>query len=298
MTAPSCFFWNVSYACGAAVERQPVGGEVVDAQRVVVGEQRQDVGRPSACTLAWPIRSWICLSNSGQHRHRVGHAAVHADQRDRAAAPDDVDRGVERGEPVDARRLHQLRGHRVGQQPGDLVRELRRPASRAPPCPTASITASGPRPPVSSRTTSPRSSSCSAQVERLDAVRRARAPGARAPGRRRSPARRRGAARSARPCRRSARARARPAVPPSGTPAYSHRLPRGGQHVGEVDEPVVRRPVGHLDRRVLRLRHPQVLGLSAGHLRRRAWCSRTARRPCPARAPGWSRTGCAGPGRT
>ena len=43
-------------------------------------------------------------------------------------------------------------------------------------------------------------------------------------------------------------------------------LPRGGQHVGQEEEPVVGRPVGHLDRAVLRLRHPQVLGLAAGHL--------------------------------
>ena len=44
------------------------------------------------------------------------------------------------------------------------------------------------------------------------------------------------------------------------------RLPGGRQHVGEVDEAVVGRALGHLDRPVLRLRHPQVLGLAAGHL--------------------------------
>ena len=44
------------------------------------------------------------------------------------------------------------------------------------------------------------------------------------------------------------------------------RLPRGGQDVGEVDEAVVRRALGHLDRPVLGLRHAQELGLAAGHL--------------------------------
>ena len=42
-------------------------------------------------------------------------------------------------------------------------------------------------------------------------------------------------------------------------------LPGGGQHVGQVDEAVVGRPVGHLDVGVLRLRHPQVLGLPSWH---------------------------------
>jgi hypothetical protein len=52
--------------------------------------------------------------------------------------------------------------------------------------------------------------------------------------------------------------------------AVGHRrvldgLPGGRQDVGEVDEPVVRRALGDLDRRVLRLRHAQELGLPAGH---------------------------------
>ena len=45
-----------------------------------------------------------------------------------------------------------------------------------------------------------------------------------------------------------------------------HRLPRGGQDVGEEEEAVVRRPVGDLDRPVLRLRNAQELGLAAGDL--------------------------------
>jgi hypothetical protein len=38
-----------------------VGGELIDAERVLVGEQRQDLVDP-VLTLAWPMRSWICLS--------------------------------------------------------------------------------------------------------------------------------------------------------------------------------------------------------------------------------------------
>ena len=45
-----------------------------------------------------------------------------------------------------------------------------------------------------------------------------------------------------------------------------HRLPGGRQDVGEVDEAVVGRAVGHLDRQGVAERHPQVLGLTAGHL--------------------------------
>ena len=45
-----------------------------------------------------------------------------------------------------------------------------------------------------------------------------------------------------------------------------HGLPGGGQHVGEVEEALVGRAVGDHDGAVLRLRHPQVLGLPAGHL--------------------------------
>jgi hypothetical protein len=43
-------------------------------------------------------------------------------------------------------------------------------------------------------------------------------------------------------------------------------LPGGGQDVGQVDEAVVERGVGHLDRQRVAERHPQVLGLAAGHL--------------------------------
>src|ERR1700761_1662280 len=45
-----------------------------------------------------------------------------------------------------------------------------------------------------------------------------------------------------------------------------HRLPRGWQNIGEVDEPLVRRPLRDLDRAELRLGNPQQLGLAAGNL--------------------------------
>ena len=44
------------------------------------------------------------------------------------------------------------------------------------------------------------------------------------------------------------------------------RLPRRGEHVGQIDEAVVRRPLGDLDRPVLRLRHAQELRLTPRHL--------------------------------
>ena len=43
-------------------------------------------------------------------------------------------------------------------------------------------------------------------------------------------------------------------------------LPRGRQHVGEEQEAVVGRSLGHLDRPVVGLRDAQVLGLPAGDL--------------------------------
>ena len=82
--------------------------------------------------------------------------------------------------------------------------------------------------------------------------------------------------------RRSARGRRRRRVPPSGIAGVLDRLPGRRQHVGEVDEALVGRALRHLDRAELRLRDAQQLRLAAGHLRRRASCSRTAPRPCPA----------------
>ena len=72
------------------------------------------------------------------------------------------------------------------------------------------------------------------------------------------------------------------------------RLPRRREDVGEVDEAVVGRALGHLDRAELRLRAPAATRPGRPAPGRRAWCSRTAPRPCPARAPASSRTATAG----
>ena len=48
---------------GRLVERQLVGGEVVDAERVARRSSSGMMSSTQRLTLAWPIRSWICLSN-------------------------------------------------------------------------------------------------------------------------------------------------------------------------------------------------------------------------------------------
>ena len=55
-------------------------------------------------------------------------------------------------------------------------------------------------------------------------------------------------------------------LPPLRHVGVDDRLPRRRQHVGEVDEPLVRRTVGHLDVGELGLGHPQVLRLAARDL--------------------------------
>ena len=195
--------------------------------------------------------------------------------------------------------------------PGLLDHLLRRPrraaarrsggraCRRATPCasmPTASMTEIGPRPSVSSRTASGRSSS-SLEVERLDAVRaRAREPlghevDADHPA---------GAA-----VLRDARAHLadRPEAEHEDGLAVGHvgvldRLPGGRQHVGEVDEAVVGRAFGHLDRPVLRLRHAQELGLAAGHLAVELRVAEQRGAGAVLAGPGSSRTATAGPCRT
>jgi hypothetical protein len=51
----------------------------------------------------------------------------------------------------------------------------------------------------------------------------------------------------------------------AGDPGVLDRLPGRRQHVGQQDEPLVGRTVGDRDRRVLRLRHAEELGLPARH---------------------------------
>ena len=158
---------------GAAAPRPAARGGWRSRRRRA-GRRRRSSGRMSSTqrrTFAWPIRSCTCLSNSVQHRHRVGHAAVDPDQRDRAAA------AHQRRSPGRAPRAGR---RRPSASPSRRPRRAAAPAilcaslPTGEPCasmPTASITASGPRPSVSSRTASPTSSSCSSRSSDLDAVR-------------------------------------------------------------------------------------------------------------------------------
>ena len=101
---PSGFFWNISYAAGAASSgtrwvrrsRTP-SGSVVSNQRQQVADPALDVG------LAHPQRQ--PLVEQLHHREGVRRSPVDADDRDGAAASDDVERGLQRGEPVDAHLL-------------------------------------------------------------------------------------------------------------------------------------------------------------------------------------------------
>ena len=45
------------------LQRHVVGGEVVDAERVVVASSSGRMSSIQRFTFAWPMRSWICLSN-------------------------------------------------------------------------------------------------------------------------------------------------------------------------------------------------------------------------------------------
>ena len=69
-------------------QRDVMRRERVDAERVVVDEQGQDVVDPAPHVgLAHPQLD--LLVEHRHHRHRVGHAAVHADDGDGAAAPNE-----------------------------------------------------------------------------------------------------------------------------------------------------------------------------------------------------------------
>ena len=196
-------------------------------------------------TLAWPMRSCTCLSNIVSIGRGSAVAAVDADDRDGAAPADDVDRGVQRGQAVDAGGLHELLGHGVGQQrrrPSGPPRPTGEPWASMP---TASITASGPRPSVSSRTARPRRRP-RPQVDDLDTA----GPGPREPLGHEVDADHccdaavQGDA--GRPCRRSGRGPRTATRAAVGHGGVLHGLPGGGQHVGEEEEAVVGRPSGTL----------------------------------------------------
>src|ERR671916_2254614 len=88
------------------VERQLVGVEALDAQRVAVaGEQRHDVVYP-ALDVGLAHRELYLLVEEGEHGQRVGHTAVDADQGDSPAPAHRVDSKVEGVEPIGSRLLH------------------------------------------------------------------------------------------------------------------------------------------------------------------------------------------------
>ena len=218
-------------------------------------------------TFAWPMRSWICLSNSCSIGIGSVIAAVDADERDRAAAADDVDREVQRGAGGRCRRSRiSLRGDARRAAARRSSARACRPATPWASMPTASMTASGPRPSVSSRT---------AAGDVVDgrsgraSRRRATAPRASRSGTRSTPITvpaPQVLGDRARPSRRSGPRPSTTTLPPSGIAAYSTAC----QAVGSTSDRYRKRssggPFGHLDRAVLRLRHAQALGLAARHL--------------------------------
>ncbi len=101
-----------------------MGGEGVDAERVVLDQHGQQLVGPAA-DVGLPHPDLHLLVEQLHHRHRVGHAAVDAGDRDGAAAAHRVDGGVQGGEAVQAGLLHHRLGDRVGQQTGHLLDDLR-----------------------------------------------------------------------------------------------------------------------------------------------------------------------------
>ena len=102
------------------------------------------------CTLAWPIRSWICLSNMviiGIGSAIPPYTPLSEIVPPRRTSSIAAYRAPSRSKPTVS---IIFAATRVRQQPGDLVR---RAVPTGDPCasmPTASITESGPRPPVRS----------------------------------------------------------------------------------------------------------------------------------------------------
>ncbi len=193
-------------------------------------------------------------------RHRVGGAAVHAEQRDRAAATYGVQRGVQRGEPVEAGGLHQGLREGVGQQPdgadgllGDRVAVRLhahgvdhgvgahgRRCGCGPPRPRRRRRRGRSSPRRGPRTRASRSGTRSTTITRVPrcrAMRAAMSPIGPAP--------------------------ITSSVPSAGQSAYSTPCQAVGQHVGEEDEPVVGGALGHLHRQEVGERDPQQLGLAA-----------------------------------
>ncbi len=240
-----------------------VRGEVLDAERIVVGrDERQEVVDP-ALDVRLSHAHLDLLVEQRHHRHRIDHAAVDADDGERAAAPHRVDRSVQHGQPVDARLLDQLRRDGVGQEPGKVLGEL---SERGAVGLHADRVDDGVRPAAVGQLAQRLGDVIVvAQIDDLGAV----TPRELEPLRHEVDAQHpRGAAQERHPAAHLAdRAEAVDGHGAAGGDGrVVHCLPGRRQHVREVDEAIVGRPVRHLDGAVVRLRDAQELGLASGHL--------------------------------
>ena len=148
MTQPSCLAWNIAYPA-APGRAEAMGGQRLEAERVAVGERNgQDVVAPPP-DMALAHAQLQAPVEHLHHRHRVQLAPIDAADRDGASPPARLDGGVQCVHPVD--------GHLVGQRRCHRIRQQAHTACAAFPIgepwasmPTASTTASGPRPAVMS----------------------------------------------------------------------------------------------------------------------------------------------------
>ncbi|CAH0295882.1 hypothetical protein SRABI128_04026 [Microbacterium sp. Bi128] len=237
-----------------------MGHQIHDAQRVGrVLDEREQVVDP-ALDVALAHAHAQLLVEHRLHRQDVGVTGVDAAQRDRPAAADDVDRGVHRREAVQARGVHELLRERVREQPDGVLSE-RGPGvavglhadrvDHAVHTPTLREIAQfvdhrvgeveGLHPVALGHR-----AALGDRVDRQDAVAQVHAD-----------------ARRELPHGPEPHDRERPAV---GDVRVLHALPGGRHDVAEEQVPVVGQVVADADVVVVGQRHPQVLGLPAGHL--------------------------------
>src|SRR5687768_4221987 len=105
------------------LQGQLVGGQILGPERIVVSEQGEKVVHP-ALDVRLSHAKRHALVEEIEHRQRVGLAAVDADQRDRAAAPDRGDGGSQRGQPVHPDPFGQRGADPVGKQARRRLQEL------------------------------------------------------------------------------------------------------------------------------------------------------------------------------
>jgi hypothetical protein len=98
-----------------------MGWRSSDTERLVLGgEQGQDVVDP-APDVGLAHADDDLLVEHHEHRKRVDHPAVHADDRDRVARSDEDHGGVQGGEAIDTGAGHELSASASGQQPPHRV---------------------------------------------------------------------------------------------------------------------------------------------------------------------------------